>query len=323
MNDTYGRAINYLRLSVTDRCNLRCQYCMPSEGISQVDCEQVLRFEEFYRIVTAASTIGIRKVRITGGEPLVRKGVIEFIAKISQLPEIDEVTLTTNGMLLPGNIQALKDAGINRLNVSLDSLQSDNFTRITRGGDINKVMKGLQEAEDAGMQIKLNMVVMRGINDEEIVPFARLSLHKNWSVRYIEFMPTMRDPHWRDKIITSSQILDQLKQNFELQTLPKHQRSGPSKPYRIAGAKGTIGLISSMSDHFCGSCNRIRVTSTGLAKSCLLSNSETDLKPALQQNDLGQLVTVLENVIQNKPPEHQLDCDPESSKIFSMATIGG
>lgn len=323
MNDTFGRAINYLRLSVTDRCNLRCQYCMPSEGISQVDCEQVLRFEDFYRIVTAASTIGIRKVRITGGEPLVRKGVIEFIANIAQLPDIDEVTLTTNGMLLPGKIQALKDAGINRLNVSLDSLKSDNYSRITRGGNLDTVLKGLQEADKAGMLIKLNMVVMRGINDDEIIPFANLSLHKNWSVRYIEFMPTMREPQWQDKIVTSSQILERLKGQFELQTLPKHQRSGPAKPYRIAGAKGTIGLISSMSDHFCGSCNRIRVTSTGLAKSCLLSNSETDLKPALQQKKLDPLVTVLEDVITRKPPEHQLDCDPESSKIFSMATIGG
>lgn len=323
MNDTFGRTINYLRLSVTDRCNMRCRYCMPDDGISQIDHHNILRFEDLYRIVSAASQIGIRKVRITGGEPLVRKGVIDFIGQIAQLPDIEEVTLTTNGMLLSGRIQALQQAGINRLNVSLDSLNNDNFTRITRCGSLATVLDGLQEAEEAGMQIKLNMVVMRGVNDTEIIPFAELSRHKNWSVRYIEYMPTMREPQWRKKIVTCTEILQRLQQHFELQTLPQHQRSGPAKPYRIAGAKGTIGLISSMSDHFCGSCNRVRVTSTGFAKGCLLTNSETDLRPALQQPDSRQLISVLEDVITHKPQEHQLDRDPGTSDIFSMASIGG
>lgn len=322
MNDTYGRAINYLRLSITDRCNLRCSYCMP-DGIDKLGCHDILRFEELFRIVDAASTLGIRKVRLTGGEPLVRKGVTDFIAMISELPDIDEVTLTTNGMLLPGRAKALKQAGIERLNVSLDSLDPANFARITGCGDLAKVMRGLDEAEEAGMAIKLNMVVMRGLNDHEIIPFAELSQHKSWSIRYIEYMPTTHEQQWQTSTVPCSEILERLMERFDMSALPRRQRSGPARPYRIEGAPGTIGLISPMSDHFCSSCNRIRVTSTGTAKGCLLSNSETDLKPALEQDDQEQLVKTLESVIAHKPAGHTFNCDPYSVDSFSMASIGG
>ena len=323
MHDTSGRTINYLRLSVTDRCNLRCGYCMPAAGIDQLGHQDILRFEEMLRIVAAAATLGIRKVRITGGEPLVRKGVIGLIRDIAQLPGIDEVTLTTNGMLLAGQVQALREAGVERLNVSLDSLQPDNFAAITRGGDLNQVLRGLEEAENAGMTIKLNMVVMRGVNDHEIVPFAALSQQKPWAVRYIEYMPTIREAQWQEKSVTGREILERLQAEFELHEIPRSRYCGPAKPYRIADAPGSIGIITPMSDHFCGSCNRIRVTSTGFAKSCLLSDGSVDLKPDLQQPGPEALQATLRQVIAGKPAAHQLNKNPDGSTPFSMSKIGG
>jgi len=323
MHDTLGRTINYLRLSVTDRCNLRCHYCMPVEGIDQLCHEEILTFEELLQIVTAASKIGIHKVRITGGEPLVRKGVLGLISDISQIPGIREVTLTTNGLLLNGQVQALWDAGIRRLNISLDSLHPETFKEITRGGDLGRVLSGLEEAESAGMQIKLNMVVMRGVNDQEIVPFAALSQQKTWAVRYIEYMPTIREQNWRQKVISGSEILQILKQNFSLEEIPCSPYCGPARPYRIENAAGSIGIITPMSDHFCSSCNRIRVTSTGYAKSCLLSEGGLDLKPALRNGDLNEVQAALREVIAGKPSEHKLNTDPDSSTPFSMSKIGG
>ena len=323
MNDSQGRTINYLRLSVTDRCNLRCQYCMPSDGIDQVSCKDILRFEDFLRIVEAATTLGVRKVRITGGEPLVRKGVIGFIQQVAQTAGIDEVTLTTNGLLLCGQAHALKSAGAQRLNVSIDSLQEENYKAITRGGDLAKVFRGLAEAEAVGLKIKLNMVVMRGVNDHEIIPFASLSQEKDWSIRFIEYMPTIREPDWKEKIVTSRDILTQLQNRFDLQPLSSGRLSGPAKPYRIAGAPGTIGIISPMSDHFCGSCNRIRITSTGFAKSCLLDQGAVDLRPDLAAPGIECMQKTLQRVIQSKPPRHQLDKDLDPSTAFSMSKIGG
>jgi len=323
MHDALGRTINYLRLSVTDRCNLRCHYCMPAEGIEQLGHTDILSFEELLQIVTAASQIGIRKVRITGGEPLVRKGVIGLIEDIAQVPGIEQVTLTTNGLLLNGQVQALWDAGIRRLNVSLDSLQAHTFSEISRGGDLQKVLSGLEEAENAVMKIKLNMVVMRGVNDQEIVPFAALSQQKPWSVRYIEYMPVIREKGWQQKIVTGSEILQRLQEVFTLEEISRTLYCGPAKPYRIKNALGTVGIITPMSDHFCGSCNRIRVTSTGFAKSCLLSEGGIDLKSALQQSDPEALQNALQQVISDKPSEHHLNSDPEGSTPFSMSKIGG
>ncbi|PLX85299.1 MAG: GTP 3',8-cyclase MoaA [Desulfuromonas sp.] len=296
---------------------------MPSSGIEQVRCDDILRFEEFLRIVEAASALGVRKVRITGGEPLVRKGVIEFIRQVSQVSGIEEVTLTTNGLLLPGQVSALRDAGVQRLNVSLDSLNEDTYRQITRGGDLHRVRQGLAEAEALGLKIKLNMVVMRGINDHEIVSFASLGLQRPWSMRFIEYMPTACDPQWQDKIVSSHETLERLREQFDLHALPGNRLSGPAKPYRIAGAPGTIGIISPMSEHFCGSCNRLRVTSTGFAKSCLLNDELVDLKPALRQNDSAQLQSTLTDVIKTKPLQHRLGKDVDPSAAFSMASIGG
>ena len=322
MQDSHGRNINYLRLSITDRCNLRCRYCMPAAGVPQKKCDEILRYEDFLRIVSAAVDLGIHKVRITGGEPLVRKGVLGFLQNLSNLPGVEEVALTTNGLLLTEQAQALRDTGVKRLNVSLDSLKPEIFAAITRGGTLQKVLDGLKVAEQAGLKLKLNMVVMRGINDQEIVPFAALSMNKPWSVRLIEYMPTIREQGWQQQLVSGADILKRLQQHFSLQSVSSGIYCGPAKPYRIDGAKGTVGIITPMSEHFCGSCNRIRVTSTGLAKSCLLSNNTLDLKPYLQESS-ADLRDALQHVIGGKPSHHQFSREQHETAAFSMASIGG
>lgn len=323
MKDNFGRSINYLRLSITDRCNLRCRYCMPVDGVGQRQHDDILRYDEMLRIVAAATTLGIRKVRVTGGEPLIRKGVVGFLQQLAGLKGIEEIALTTNGILLTDYAQALSDAGVNRLNISLDSLNPTTFNEITRGGDLDRVLKGIDKAEQAGIKIKLNMVAMRGVNDNEILDFADLSIHHNWSVRFIEYMPTIREQHWQQRIISGADILDLLKQYHQIEPLSTDHFCGPARPFRVAGASGTIGIITPMSDHFCGSCNRIRVTSTGQAKSCLMSDEMTDLRPFLGNRQQTELIDTLKKVICGKPEYHRLGSDPDSTTPFSMSSIGG
>jgi cyclic pyranopterin phosphate synthase len=322
MQDAHGRIINYLRLSITDRCNLRCRYCMPAAGVPQQQCGDILRYEEFLRIVRAAVRLGVRKVRITGGEPLVRKGVLDFLRQLSHIPAIEEIALTTNGVLLPGMALDLKAAGVERLNVSLDSLQAPTFAEITRGGSLSEVRKGLEAAQAAGLKLKLNMVVMRGLNDREILDFARLSLSHPWAVRFIEYMPTIREDGWRERLVSGAEILTQLRQHFQLDSISGGRFCGPAKPYRIAGAPGTVGIITPMSEHFCGSCNRIRVTATGQVKSCLFSEQAVELRPHLQAGE-EEISRILQEVINHKPSRHQMDAEATMSAPFSMANIGG
>lgn len=323
MKDSFGRAINYLRLSITDRCNLRCHYCMPAAGIKSQPHDDILRYDEMLRIVAAATTLGIRKIRITGGEPLVRKGVIGFLKQLAALEGIDEIVLTTNGILLADYAEELNAVGIKRLNISLDSLKPDTFSEITRGGDLGRVLAGIGKAEQVGMKIKLNMVAMRGVNDHELLDFAALSIDKPWSVRFIEYMPTIREQQWQQQIISGADILVRLNQHYQLEPLTTDHFCGPARPYRIAGAAGTLGIITPMSEHFCDSCNRIRVTSTGQAKSCLMSNETVDLRPLLGVRQQNELIDTLKKVICSKPEHHCLGTDPDSTTPFSMASIGG
>lgn len=322
MQDNHGRNINYLRLSITDRCNLRCRYCMPADGVVQKSCGEILRYEQFLQIVEAAVKLGIRKVRVTGGEPLVRKGVIDFLRRLSSMPGIEEVALTTNGLLLAEQAQNLRDAGVKRLNVSIDSLRPETYARITRGGSLEQVLAGLDAAEAAGLKLKLNMVVMNGINDQEVVPFAALSLDKPWSVRFIEYMPTIREKQWQNQLVSGADILCELQRHYSLKSISSGRYCGPAKPYRIEGAKGTVGIITPISEHFCGSCNRIRVTSTGQAKSCLLAGGSLDLKSYLQQSEAG-LLKALQQVIGDKPAQHRYRLELEKDVPFSMSSIGG
>jgi cyclic pyranopterin phosphate synthase len=323
MRDTHGRSINYLRLSITDRCNLRCCYCMPEEGVEQCGHDDILRYEELLQIARVAVSLGIEKVRVTGGEPLVRKGVISFLEQLCAIPGLNEVALTTNGLRLEEFAPQLKAAGIDRLNISIDSLRAETFSEITRGGDLAKVKAGLVAAERTGLHLKLNMVVMRGINDAEVEDFASPTLNHPWSVRFIEYMPTIREESWKTRVIPGAEILERLQQRFKLTPLQSSRLCGPARPYRIEKAQGTIGIITPMSDHFCGSCNRIRVASNGTAKSCLLSDQTNDLKPFLGQGQDGALREALIQVINGKIAKHHLEDEEGGPKPFNMASIGG
>ena len=323
MRDNLGRTVNYLRLSITDRCNLRCCYCMPASGVSRCGHDDILRYEELLRIAGAAVGLGIEKVRVTGGEPLVRKGAVGFLERLQEIPGLTEIALTTNGLLLAPLVGQIKAAGVQRLNVSLDSLDPAVFARITRGGDLRQVLRGLTAAEDAGLRLKLNMVVMRGVNDHELREFAALTLDRAWSVRFIEYMPTIREQAWRSRVISGREVLQRLSRHFLLEALETGRLCGPARPYRISGARGTIGIITPMTDHFCGSCNRIRVTATGFARSCLLADDAIDLKPYLAAESSKPLRDALRQVIAGKGSRHHLGDEAEGPKPFIMAGIGG
>ena len=323
MRDTLGRTVTYLRLSITDRCNLRCCYCMPASGIPSCGHDMILRYEELLRIARAAVGLGIEKVRVTGGEPLVRKGAVEFLERLQDIPGLTEIALTTNGILLAPLARRIRGAGVQRLNVSLDSLDPALFARITRGGDLRQVREGLTAAEEAGLRLKLNMVVMAGVNDHEIREFAALTLDRPWSVRFIEYMPTIREQAWRDRVVSGGEVLERLGRHFPLEPLETGRLCGPARPYRIAGARGTIGIITPMTDHFCGSCNRIRVTATGFAKSCLLAEDALDLRPYLAPDSPEPLREALRQVIAGKGERHHLGEGGEEPAPFVMAGIGG
>lgn len=317
--DPFGRTISYLRLSVTDRCNLRCCYCMPAEGIPLSSHSEILSYEELLRISRVAVGLGIEKIRVTGGEPFARKGLLGFLAKLGSLPGLMDLTLTTNGLLLEDNAAQLKSAGVQRLNVSVDSLCPDTYTQITRGGDLKRVISGLEAAEAAGLKLKLNMVVLRGINDNEVLELASLTLNRPWSIRFIEYMPTIKEQVWRQRVVPGREILERLRAAYRLEPVSSSRLCGPARVYRVPGAAGSIGIITPMTDHFCSNCNRIRVTAKGLAKSCLLSAQATDLKPALLEGDLA-IQKALFGVICGKGRQHSF---LEEGQSFQMVGIGG
>ncbi|WP_306536198.1 GTP 3',8-cyclase MoaA [Geobacter sp.] len=322
--DNFGRRINYLRLSVTDRCNLRCRYCMPAEGVEKLSHGDILSYEDLFRIARAAVAIGVEKIRITGGEPLVRKGIVPFLARVAAIPGLRQLVLTTNGVLLPEMAADLRQAGVQRLNISLDSLKPDTFRTITRTGDVERVMAGIAAAMAAGFPPpKINMVVMRGLNDDEVVDFARLTLDHPYTVRFIEYMPATREKNWQQFCIPAQEILDRIASVYELEPVEKGAMAGPSRDFRIRGATGTIGVISAVSGHFCGECNRIRVTSTGMAKSCLFSDDGLDLKPFLGVEVPALLEDALRRLVGGKPARHGMDAEKAEHTAFSMAKVGG
>lgn len=323
LTDLQGRRINYLRLSVTDRCNLRCRYCMPAEGVPWLSPGEILRFEELERIAHQAVALGLDKIRVTGGEPLVRKGVIAFLERLVAMPGLRSLVLTTNGLLLAQMAGELRRAGVERLNVSLDSLRPETFSRITRGGDLQQVLDGIAAAEAAGFPpVKINTVVMRGVNDDEIPDFAELTLREAYTVRFIEYMPTLNDAEWHSSWVAGRDILQRLEQRYRLQPLPTAEPSGPARYFRIAGAAGKIGIITPISNHFCDRCNRIRVTASGLAKGCLFARGGIDLKPYLRQGDEA-LREALRQIATHKPAWHNLFRPQTQYAPFSMAGIGG
>lgn len=321
--DIQGRTVNYLRLSVTDRCNLRCSYCMPKQGIDKIVHNTILSYEDLYRIACCAVSLGIEKIRITGGEPLVRLGIVPFLRQLSDTKGLKELVVTTNGVLLDELSSDLRSAGVQRLNVSLDSLDAETFRRITRRDSLSRVLAGIEKARSCGLPIKLNMVVMAGINDHEIIDFVQLALRTSLPVRFIEYMPVIKKDNWQSLVVPGATILERIKRQFTLQPVLQSWAAGPASNYRISGTDGIIGLITPVSEHFCSQCNRLRITSTGEAKGCLFSNDSFDLKPALQtENDL-LLRNALLNIVSTKPLGHLMNISDCQHEAFSMASIGG
>jgi GTP 3',8-cyclase len=324
LTDSLGRKINYLRLSITDRCNMRCFYCMPSVGVVNKGHKAVLSYEELLLIAEVAVSLGIEKIRVTGGEPLVRIGVVGFLERLAAIPGLQHLGLTTNGLLLKEMAADLYRAGVQRLNVSLDSLDASIFKKITRGGDLKKVLAGLDEAERVGFPPpKINVVAMRGVNDAEILDFVDLTLTRGNSVRFIEYMPAIKENGWQRYCISGNEILERISTKYTVEEVDKGIFSGPSRDYRIPGAQGSIGIITAVSSHFCSECNRIRVTSTGQAKGCLFAYEKSNLMPWLRPPDREGLERILKEVVMSKPERHGITQDGYKHKNFTMSQIGG
>jgi cyclic pyranopterin phosphate synthase len=325
--DNYKRHINYLRISITDRCNLRCKYCMPLEGVSQFKHDDILSYEEILRIAGIAVKEGINKIRITGGEPLVRKGAVDFVRSLSQLYGINDLSMTTNGLLLSEFAQPLYAAGLKRVNISMDSLKSDRFNTITRGGDLSKVWQGIQTAAKVGFNpIKLNIVAIKGLNEDELLDFARLTIENAYQVRFIEFMPVGPENGWNhDQFLSCAHIRDVIEAAYRLIPVESEGgNGGPAKLYRLDGAQGMIGFINAISGHFCSTCNRLRLTADGKLRPCLFSDEEIDVKKALRQGKSDEeLTSLLHSTIVNKPLGHAIT-EPSFKKCTrDMSMIGG
>ncbi len=323
--DSYERSIDYLRISVTDKCNLKCVYCMPKNGIKYFKESEILTSEEIVRFVRIAHQHGLKKVRITGGEPLMKKDITMLISSIKQTG-IQDLSLTTNGIMLPGLVDELKKAGLNRVNISLDTMDPDKYRTITNGGDINRVWEAIKEAERVGLSpVKINVVPIRGLNDDEILSFVSLTFDKNYHVRFIEFMPVGCNEMWRKDIyVNSKEVLERILTLGSLERL-NFRGKGPSRNFRIKGAKGVIGIISPLSDHFCGFCNRLRLTTDGKIKPCLFSKVAIDIKTPMRSGASDREIEKLFfNSIKVKPQRHLFQEDVASSWLpEAMSKIGG
>jgi cyclic pyranopterin phosphate synthase len=315
MIDKHGRNIDYLRLSVTDLCNLRCIYCMPETGVEKRTHDEILSVEEIEEITAAAASLGIRKVRLTGGEPLVRRGIDDILHVVADTPGIEEVCLTTNGVLLTEQATAVKKAGVDRVNISIDSLDPDIYARITRGGSLEEAISGIRSALDAGLTpIKVNAVLMGGINEVSVKPLIALTKDHDIHIRFIEVMPVGECADWnKERFISAESILE------ADPSLAFCGNDGVSRMYRKPGHTGTVGLISPISSHFCPGCNKIRITSDGKLKPCLHSGEEINLKGLHG----AALTDAIRRGILEKPLKHGLEGGAASNSVRNMNAIGG
>jgi GTP 3',8-cyclase len=325
--DPYKRHLNYLRISLTDRCNLRCVYCMPEQGVPKLAHDEILNYEELLRLGRLSAELGITKIRLTGGEPLVRKGALEFIASLKKIPGIKDISLTTNGVLLSEQARILWQAGLRRINISLDTLNRDKYLQITRFDYFERVWDGIQEVERIGFSpIKINIVVMRGINDDEILSFGRLSLEKPYHIRFIEFMPIGLENNWKEeRFFSSEETLNRLQTLGPLFPINGQGLDGPARRMAYDGARGEIGLISPISEHFCQSCNRLRLTAEGRLRVCIFSDKEIDLRAPLRQGVAdAELEAIIREAITQKPKEHPVRLSPLPRRCQRpMSKIGG
>jgi GTP 3',8-cyclase len=311
--DSYQRPIRYLRVSVTDRCNLRCRYCMPAEGIPLLAHHDILSYEEITRFVGIAAQLGIVRIRLTGGEPLARKGLPELVRQLAAIPGIEDLSLTTNGTLLAAQAQGLAANGLQRVNVSLDSLRTERYREITRGGNLQDALDGIDAAQAAGLSpLKVNMVVVRGLNDDELVDFARHTLDRGWNVRLIEKMPIGEGAcQSAGEYMAADDMLRVVEASFGSLVPDSLFGNGPARTWRIPGAKGTIGFISAISRHFCAQCNRLRLSADGRLLPCLFSPLEYDVRTPLRGGASDtEIAALLRLAIGHKPAGHNLEQDP-------------
>jgi cyclic pyranopterin phosphate synthase len=318
--DAYQRPIQYLRVSVTDRCNLRCVYCMPEEGISKLPSREVLSLEEITRIVRAAVAVGFVHIRLTGGEPLVRRGTVGLVRELAAIPGLDDLSMTSNGVLLPRYASRLARAGLRRVNISLDTLRPERFRHMTRRGRLKDALEGHRAALDAGLRpVKINVVVVRGLNDDEVVDMARLTLQPDWHIRFIEVMPLNGAAHlppgtdqgsalWLgDGVVPTAEIRARIEAALGPLGADRLEGAGPARYYRLPGAEGTLGFITPVTEHFCQACNRLRLTSDGQLLPCLLSDQAIDLRTPLREGlDEDGLQQLFRQAVVAKPQRHGL-----------------
>lgn len=323
LRDQFGRSIEYLRISVTDKCNFRCVYCMPAKGLQWLPKVDILSYEEITGIVAQLAPLGLRRLRITGGEPTIRPDLAKLIAMLREIPEIEDIALSTNGLKLPELAAELARAGLDRVNISADSLRPDRIAQISRRSLSFDPVESALAAERAGLSpIKINVVVMRGINDAEVIDFARLTLSHPWHVRFIELMPVgdMREVTW-DHVVPSAEILNRLESLGSLTQVDGPLRgNGPATYYQLEGANGTIGIITPMTHTYCGSCNRVRLTADGRLRTCLFGDHEVNLRDAYRAG--SAMEPLFRSALAAKPLEHEL-LQMKVGGLRALSEVGG
>jgi len=324
ISDSFQRPINYLRISVTDRCNLRCVYCMPEDGVTLMPHRDILSYEEIYTVAKVAAGLGINKIRLTGGEPLVRLGLADLVKMLAGIDTIDDISLTTNGILLAQHAAELKKAGLRRVNVSLDTLKPERFGQITRCGKLEDTLGGIAAARAAGLDpVKINMVVMAGINDDELADFATKTIDDGWHVRFIEHMPVNGDEPAFARLFSVKEMRKRIETLGKLEPWKVEVGNGPAKYFRLPGANGTIGFITPVTEHFCYQCNRLRLTADGKLRPCLLSEEEIDLREPLRSGaSTEELKNLIEKAIASKPAGHHL-AEGKKQKGRPFSQVGG
>src|SRR5437660_1322904 len=326
LRDGHGRLIRDVRVSVTDRCNFRCQYCMPAEGLPWLERSEVLTFEEIRRLVGLLARMGVRDLRLTGGEPLVRREFPRLVAMLREVEDLDEIAVTTNGFLLARDAEALVRAGVDRFNVSIDSLQRDRFFAMTRRDALPRVLEGLERLAEfpEAHPIKVNAVAMRGFTEDEVIPFARFARSNPYEVRFIEFMPLDADHAWSpDAVLTGAEIRAAIHAVWPLEPEPR-DRHATARVYRFADGRGRIGFVNPVSEPFCGDCNRIRLTADGRLRTCLFSLNETDLRTPIRQGAAdAQLEQIIRDAVWRKELKHHVGEPGFIQPARSMSAIGG
>jgi len=333
--DAHQRPIRDLRISVTDRCNFRCTYCMPLDEYEWIDKREILTFEEITRLATLFVRLGVEKIRLTGGEPLVRKNLDHLVASLSRIDSLKDLCLTTNAALLAEQIDSLKSAGLKRVNISIDSLDPDRFRRMTKRGDLGKVMDGIFAARAAGLApIKLNAVIERGVNDDDIIPLVEFSREHGFAMRFIEYMDVGNSNNWTSaKLVTKKEIIDKINARYPLREVGRNQGSAPSVDYEFVDGKGDIGVIASVTEPFCSSCTRIRLTADGKIVTCLFSQLGHDVKARLRSGASDdEIGNFLSSIWQQRTDRYSVErlqalntanYDPKSHKKIEMISLGG